>query len=453
MPLDTRHILQQTLDIIFRVLPAGLNVKMRLDYADVLNVSDGTSSFTVKMFKSVLRVYMMNLWHFTREYNERGNSVSLPSYVCVAFANPEMTRRIHQDADLAMRAIGRCIAALVINKLTPDTMSHTIPGSDAELACLSAILGTDIHDMRLCLSQPGTIELVNLAFLALGDVSSLQADQILPDARSVLQQTFDILSQALPARGNAELPLYQTIALANLSQDKLDSTTAFRLYGLLKMCIPGASSLSEEVRTSCLRICLKTLWHGGKAYHQIPDPLPSYFSLMLARPEITRHFQTEQDPVAHITGRCFAALVVSKMVDALELPISLSSRVRNPELACISAILGTEHREVLLLPHQLRIINFRNVITGMSSTIDTLFTDAGMPADALDIARETLHILANRLRDCTFVPEGLSMDHRRLLQEIESDVVFSPDSDQLKNETVKTLDRLRENLEQLLPRV
>ncbi|KAH9029510.1 hypothetical protein EDB85DRAFT_2147290 [Lactarius pseudohatsudake] len=116
---------------------------------------------------------------------------------------------------------------------------------------------------------------------------------------------------------------------------------------------------------------------------------------MLARPEITCHFQTEQDLVAHITGRCFAALVVSKMVDALELPISLSSRVRNPELACISAILGTEHREVLLLPHQLRIINFRNVISGMSDKIDTLFIDAGMPADALDIVRETLHILAN----------------------------------------------------------
>ncbi|KAH9011978.1 hypothetical protein EDB83DRAFT_2447718 [Lactarius deliciosus] len=389
---------------------------------------------------------MNNLWHFTREYNERGNSVSLPSYVCIAFANPEMTRRIHQDADLATRMIGRCIAALVVNMLTRDAMSHTVPVNDAELACLSAILGTETHDIRLCLSQPGTIELMNLAFLALGDVSSLRVDQIPPDTYSVLQQTFDILSQALPARGNAELPLDQTIALVNLSEDKYESTTAFRIYGLLNMCIPGASSLPEEVRKSCLRVCLKTLWHSGKAYHQTPDPLPSYFPLMLARPEITRHFQTERDPVARITGRCFAALVVSKLVDALESPVSLSGRVRNPELACISAILGTEHRE-------LRIINLRNVISGMSGKIDTLFTDAGMPADALDIARETLHILANRLRDCPFVPEGLPMDQRWLLQEIESDVVSSLDSDQLKNETVKTLDRLQEKLEQLLPRV
>ncbi|KAH9056368.1 hypothetical protein EDB87DRAFT_1238863 [Lactarius vividus] len=446
MPIDTLHVLQQTLNIAVRALPDELNAKMQLNHADTMNVSDGNSSFTVKNFKSVLRVCMKNLWHFTKEHNERGNSVSLPSYVCNAFANPEMTRRIHQDADLSTRMIGRCIAALVVNKLTRDAMSHTVPVSVAELACLSGILGTEIHDIRLCLSQPGTIELVNLAFLALGDVSSLRVDQILPDTRSVLQQTFDILSQALLARGNAELPLDQTIALITFSEDKFESTIASRLYGLLKMCITGASSLPEEVRKSCLRMCLKTLWCGGKAYHQTPYPLPSYFPLMFARPEITRHFQTEQDPVARITGRCFAALVVSKLVDALESPVSLSGRVRNPELACISAILGTEHREVLLLPHQLRIINFRNVISGMSGKIDTLFTDAGMPTDALDIARETLHILANRLRDCTFIPEGLPMDQRRLLQ----DIMSSLDCDQ-KNEKAKTLDRLREKLEQLLP--
>ncbi|KAH9018612.1 hypothetical protein EDB84DRAFT_640052 [Lactarius hengduanensis] len=346
------------------------------------------------MFKSVLRVYMKNLWHFTREYNERGNSVSLSSYVCVAFANPEMTRRIHQDADLATRAIGRCIAALVINKITPDAMWHTIPGSDAELACLSAILGTGIHDMRLCLSQPGTIELVNLAFLPLGDVSSLQTNQILPDARSMLQQTFDILSRALPARGNAELPLYQIIALANLSQDKLESTTAFRLYGL--RCAYQAPRLSRKKYAQVVCGCVsRPSGMVEKRTIKLLIHCRPIFPSCIARPEITCHFQTEQDPVAHITGRCFAALVVSKMVDALELPISLSSRVRNPELACISAILGTEHREVLLLPHQLRIINFRNVISGMSDKIDTLFIDAGMPADALDIVRETLHILAN----------------------------------------------------------
>ncbi|KAI9447531.1 hypothetical protein H4582DRAFT_7818 [Lactarius indigo] len=212
-----------------------------------------------------------------------------------------MTRRIHQDAHLATRMIGRCIAALVVNKLTPDAMSHTVLVSDAELACLSAILGTEVRDMRPCLGQPGTIELVNLTFLALGDVSSLRANQIPPDTRSILQQTFDILTQALPARWNAELPLNQAVALVNLSGGRFESTTASRLYDLLKMCMPGASSLLEEVRTSCLRVCLKTLWHCGKACRQTLDPLPSYFPLMLARPEITRHFQTERDPVARIT--------------------------------------------------------------------------------------------------------------------------------------------------------
>ena len=160
----------------------------------------------------------------------------------------------------------------------------------------------------------------------------------------MLQQTLGILSQALPAQGNARLPLDQTLALVNVSDDKFERAIVSLLHDLLKMHIPGASSLVEEVRTSCLRVCPKSLWHCGKAYHQAPDPLPSYFPLVLARPEISRHFQTEEDPVARMTGCCFGALLVSKLVDTLESHISLSGRVRNAELACISAILGTEHR-------------------------------------------------------------------------------------------------------------
>src|SRR6266702_4288476 len=445
------------------------------------------------MNRSVLSVWMKNLWDFTREYNEPGNSMPLPSYVRIAFANPEMTRRIHEERDLAVCVIGRCVEALVVNKLAADINSCNVPVSnDDELACLSAILGTESHDVRLCLGQPGTIELVNLASLALGDVSSSRADQTPPDTLSVLQQTLSILSQPLLAQGNAELSLDQTFALVNVS-DKFERTIASRLYGLLKARIPGASSLvegvgtsasslveemsisvsflmeevgtsasalmeevgtsasslMEEMRTSCLRICLKSLWHCGKAHHQISDPLPSYFPLVLARPEITRHFQTEQDPVARITGCCFGALIVSKLVDALESPIFLSGHVRNAELACISAILGTEHDEGLLLPHQLHFINFRNVVSLMSGEIDTLFTAAGMPANVLNIAQDTLYILADRM----FVLVGLPMDQQRLLQEIYWDVVNALRSDQLKNETVKVLDRLWQILENILPGV
>jgi hypothetical protein len=79
------------------------------------------------MYRSVLRVWMKNLWDFTRQYNEPGNSVPLPSYVCIAFTNPEMTRRIREQRDLAVRVIGRCVEALVVNKLAADIKSRNVP--------------------------------------------------------------------------------------------------------------------------------------------------------------------------------------------------------------------------------------------------------------------------------------------------------------------------------------
>ncbi|KAH9071445.1 hypothetical protein EDB83DRAFT_249469 [Lactarius deliciosus] len=60
------------------------------------------------------------------------------------------------------------------------------------------------------------------------------------------------------------------------------------------------------------------------------------------------------------------ALILCKSLGALGSPISLGAGgVHNAELACISAILGrgTEHHEGLLLPHQLRVINFQNVVS------------------------------------------------------------------------------------------
>src|SRR6266702_244839 len=398
------------------------------------------------MYWSVSHVWK-NLCHFTSEYNERGNSASLPSYICIAFTNPEMTRRIHQDPNLAARMIGRCVEALVVNKLAADINSRDVPVSNDELACLSAILGTESRDVGLCLSQPSTIEFANLVSLALADDSSWWTENMSDDTRSAVQQTLTILSQALPAQANAQPSPDQTVALVNLSDDKFERTIVSRLHGLLKMCVPGASSLTEEVRTSCLRMCLKSLWHCGKAYHQTSDPLPSYFPLVLARPENTRLFQTEQDPVARVTACCFGALIVSKLVDALKSPISLSGHVDNAELACISAILGTEHRKVLLLPNHLRVINFRNFISFMSGEINMSFTAAGMPGDVLNIAHDTLYILANRLRDSISVRGDLPMDEWLLLQEMYSDVEDALGSEQLKSETVKILDRLRQTLE------
>lgn len=100
---------------------------------------------------------LKGLWHLTKEYNERGNSMSLPSYVYVAFNDLEMTHYIRQKTDLATRMIGRCVEAFVVNKLTADIRLHS--ASNAKLACLSAILGTRIDEVKLLLRHPHAIDL------------------------------------------------------------------------------------------------------------------------------------------------------------------------------------------------------------------------------------------------------------------------------------------------------
>ncbi|KAF8269068.1 hypothetical protein EI94DRAFT_1047295 [Lactarius quietus] len=465
MPLFVLEVVQKTFDFLSGALPgmnrernyfSTMNTEMRPKPTDrLIGVSQSTSSLTAAMYKSVLRVWMKNLWYFTRKHDELGNSMPSPSYVCIAFTNPEMTRRMHEECDLAVRVIGRCIEALVIQRLTIDIKSRDVlVNKDDEMACLSAILGIESHEASLCLGQPGTIELVNLASLALGDVSSLRADQMPPDTRSVLQQTFISLSHTLPTQ-DAGLPQDQMVVLVSID-DKYERVIVARLNGLLQMCVSGISSLTEEVRTSHLRMCLKTLWHCAKVYHhdQISDPLPSYFPLVLARPEITQYILTEKDITIRITGCCFGALIASKLVDALEPPISLSGPKRDAEMACISAILGTGvtgHHDGLLSPYQLHLINFRNVVSLISSEIDTLFTSEGRPADLLIIAQDTLYVIANSLRDSVFVLGGLPKDQGRLLQEMYSDVEHALSSEQLKDETLKTLERLREILGKLLP--
>ncbi|KAI9447556.1 hypothetical protein H4582DRAFT_1894632 [Lactarius indigo] len=453
VPSYALDVIQQTSSALSHDLPPDLKLVMRLrQKITLMNASDVTSSLTGNIYMNILRGWAKNLWRFTREYNERGNSVPLPTYVPIAFTNPEMIRRICEQRDLAVCVIGRCTQALVVAKLAADIESRDAPASEDKLACLSAILGTESHDVGLCLSQLGTIQLVNLASLALGFDSSLQIDQMPPNARHVLQQTLTILSQTIRVQANAEHPLNQTVALVNVSGDNGDfaRTILFHLHNLLKMLVPGASSLVEEVRTSCLRMCLKTLWHCAKAYHQTTDPLPSYGSLVLAAPEITRLFRTEQDLVARIIGSCFGALVVDKLMDALESPISPSGRIRNAEMARISAILGTTHREVLLLPHQLRVINLWNVVSLMSGGADTLSNAAGLPGVVPKLVQDTLHILVNRLRDHLFVSGWLPIDQWRLLQKRYSDVVKALGSEQLRNETV---DQLQQLLEKLLPGV
>ena len=125
-----------------------------------------------------------------------------PSYVCVAFTNPEMTRRIREERDLAVRVIGRCVEALVVNKLRADIHSRNIPVSDADLklASLSTILGSETRDVMLLLRHPGGIEFTTMVFLALDNFYSFTLETVPLDVLRDVQGTFSILSDALPAR-------------------------------------------------------------------------------------------------------------------------------------------------------------------------------------------------------------------------------------------------------------
>lgn len=177
----------------------------------------GTSCLTTERYMNILNVWMKNMWHFTKEYNEYENTVPLPPYVCVAFTNLEMSRRIRKQRDLSIRVIGRCIEVLVVNKLAADVHSRNIPVRNYELACLSTLLGTESDDVMILLSRPGAIELTNLVFLALDDFDSFSLRTVPSYALDVFQQTYIALYAALPFEINARMRRNQENALINIS--------------------------------------------------------------------------------------------------------------------------------------------------------------------------------------------------------------------------------------------
>ena len=162
-------------------------------------------------------MWTKNLWRFTRGYNEGGSAAPLPSYLYAAFTNPEMSHRIRKQRDLAVHVIGRCIGVLVVNKLSADINSRNVPVTSDELVCLSAILGTQSHDVRLLLEHPGAIEFTNMVFLALDDSYSFTLGTAPSYMLDVVQQTSNALSLALPPELNAKIPLDQTNRIMGIS--------------------------------------------------------------------------------------------------------------------------------------------------------------------------------------------------------------------------------------------
>ena len=130
-----------------------------------------------------------------------------------------MTRRIREEPDPAIRVIGHCVEALVVNKLAVDMKSsdRQVTDDGLKLACLSALLGTKSDDVTLLLNHPGVAGFTKMVFLALDNSHSFNQDSVPSAILKMVQDTFGILSQALPAEWNNAMSLDLTDALMNVS--------------------------------------------------------------------------------------------------------------------------------------------------------------------------------------------------------------------------------------------
>ena len=351
-----------------------------------------TSLLDEKMRKGRLRACLNCLWYFGRAYNQLDVSHLIPSYFPDALASPEIIRCVQTEEDFGVRVTGHCYAALIVNKLAPGLESRNDRISDGELACLSAITGTERRDTVLLLRQPGAVALANM--IALSDkVSGLVHDPVLSGVPDVVQQTLGILSRPLPAQENAELQ-----DALNTSDERFRHTIVSHLDGFLDMCIPEPwnSALEKEVRLRCLRMCFKGLWYFARdlTRNQPKDsvPLPPYLCTAFSNPLIAHYISQENDPTIRVMGRCIRALVVNKLVTNIK---SHTVLVGDAELACLLAILDTESHDVELRLSHPGIVELVNMASLTRPDISSAPTR--IPSDVLDVVQQTFSILTQAL--------------------------------------------------------
>ena len=316
-------------------------------------------------------------------------------------------------ARVATGVMGRCIEALVVKELltgVKPSSNSSVQIRNDRLAWLSAILDTEIDDVKSCLECPGTVELSTMVSFAIGDVGPLSINALPSDVRDVAEQTLAVLSQT------AELHLIQPISQLSISDAKFDWIIVSGFQKLLLMCKPDTSPLPSEVRRSCLRICVKSLWYCAQAYHRpsTSKPLPSYFPSTLACTKITEPLKDEQDPVSRVVGRCFRALVTMKLVADLRSRSDPYVQANDDEVLCLAAAFYEEdftERNVLTEESQgQRAYHFRSILTSSGaiellnvvlfacddSTLLRADTER-VPSYALDVIRQTFSILYRAL--------------------------------------------------------
>ncbi|KAI9457994.1 hypothetical protein BJY52DRAFT_446804 [Lactarius psammicola] len=250
IPLDVLDVVQQTLDILSQSqsLPAQgwADSELQIDQStaminiskrkfervilfrlnDLLNTCTPaiptSSPLTEEVRMGCLRVCLKGLWYFARAPNQLENLVPLPPNIYITFSNPEMTRHIREQHDPTFRVVGCCVMALVVNKLMAKIAGCTLPCNlkDTELACLSAILGINSRDVTIFLFDPDSIRFTNMIFLLSDDIYRSPLWSPTLDVLDMVRQTFNILSQALPARLGAKVPLDLTDTLKDVSKGR-----------------------------------------------------------------------------------------------------------------------------------------------------------------------------------------------------------------------------------------
>ena len=362
------------------------------------------SPLTSDVRTNCLRMSLKRLWLFGRWFNQRGNSAPLPTDIRIAFSNPEMNRRILENKDITLRAIGRCVGALVVNKLVADINSRGIPVARAEdVQCLSAIFGTEHRGVELLLQKPSAVTLANIIFLVFHEVGTWVTSTVPSDVLDIVRQTLFVLSQALPAMDD-ELQLKQTIATFDGSNGNLKRILVSHLLGILKTCIQVTSTSTEEVPTNSLRVCLKRLWYFDRTSDHPGDlvAILSYICVAFSSPNMICRIREQRDPSACSIGQCVGALVVNKLVADLN---SRDDSISDVELECISAILGTMNDEVVLLLRHQGVMELTNFLT-LANIVN--FASARIPSDVLLTIQQTLDVLYRALPAESSVKKQLS---------------------------------------------
>ncbi|KAH9001095.1 hypothetical protein EDB92DRAFT_11019 [Lactarius akahatsu] len=184
---------------------------------------DGSLPLTEPLYESRSCICLKNLWRCAAAYNQLGISVPLPSFVCISLASPEITRRIQTEKDLTARVTGRCACALIINKLVDDFQSRISFGDgvyDADLACISSILGTEPDEFLRWPHHSTAIRLLNVISLMSGEIEALFIWEETPaDVLRVMQQTLNIICSELVLGGvfaSGDLPMDQVSLLREI---------------------------------------------------------------------------------------------------------------------------------------------------------------------------------------------------------------------------------------------